>query len=358
MHHDLTKKLQFMFDEKGHGIVASAETAKRLSDAVKVSGSDITVLPTNNKYLTDAKNPDHASDFAREWDSLTILDEYTDTILLRNLQRAGVRIYPSPDVIDVIRQKQLLIEFLEENCIPVVTGWEVMGNPDETNRSHQSVHEHGNETLERKARLAFRVGKRIKQSENVEAERIITVLISRTAGNSITCHAPMLLVSTENQIYAEHRMCSHVLSKEIAVSCCHLASRVALSMDLTGSISVEIVCDKYGNVYVNDVNLTVVSHVHTGRKNVHPLVREIEDVLDIHNDANVTHIPIHSGIIEPAAFRKHVMRTALQSIACPEEAMQTGRGKAGTNNRICMPTEAEMNELIGRSMMIQYLLNG
>ena len=338
-----------MFEEKRVGIVAPAGVAARLTEAVRTAGMPIMVLQTGKD--------DRANLFGRgqECDSLIIMDEQTDTEVLRNLQISGTKVYPNPDVIDIIRDKEHQLSILEENGIPAVTGWEVVANAEETDHYRHSDEQYLRHTIDPKPTLAFRAktcsnmsgstGRSLSTSH--VAGKIISVPVTRTSDNTIVCHAPVLMISTDHHIYADHRMCNDERERETALACCRIAASVATAIGLTGNVHVEILCDGIGNTYVNDISLLPTTGFTSSDLKAHPLTRELGEILDLLPETNK---PLrHTGIIEPAAFKKNAVRGALRSLTCPEDARTQTTGR--------LPDEMEMNELIARSMMVQHLLH-
>lgn len=342
-----------MFEEKRVGIVAPAGIVARLTEAVEIAGMSIVVLTTGNG--TDGRGRSNVLRQGEECDSLIIMDEQCDTDLLRNLQKSGTKIYPAPDVIDIIRDKEYLLNVLEENGIPAVTGWEVVANTEERDHRRHPAQNYERDTLDPIPTLAFRTNKYIERLSNsgrgkthaFAAGKIVSVAITRTSGNTITCHAPILMISTDSQIYADHRMCNDEGERELALASCRSAAKVVSALGLTGTVNVEIACDDHGNAYVNEINLLPNTGFSNPNFRAHPAICELGEILDLLPDTNR---PLrHTGIIEPAAFKKNAVRGALRALTCPEEVRTQAQGR--------LTDEMEMNELMARSMMVQHLLH-
>ncbi len=342
-----------MFDEKRVGIVAPAGMAARLTDAAGTAGMPIVVLPTDNG--NDSSERLNIIRLGEECDSLIILDEQCDTDVLRNLQLSGTKVYPDPDVIDVIRDKEYLLDILNKNRIPAVTGWEVAASAEETDHRRHAAQNYQRDTLDPTPTLAFRTNPNIGESNNCgrgkanafAVGKIVSALVTRTSDNTITCHTPMLVISSDKHIYADHRMCKDEEEREWALACCRLAASVATTIGLTGTVNVEIVCNDWGNSYVNDISLVPNTGFDNSNLQGHPLTRELGEILDLLPETNRP--LLHTGIIEPAAFKKNSVRLALRAITSPGSARARATGR--------LPDEMEMNELMARSMMVQHLLH-
>jgi len=342
-----------MFDEKRVGIVAHAGIAARLTDAVGTAGMPIVVLPTG--YGNGSSERLNVIRLGEECDSLIIMDEQCDTDVLRNLQLSGTEVYPDPNVIDIIRDKEYLLNILDKNRIPAVTGWEVAASAEETDHRRHAAQNYQKDTLDPTPTLAFRTNPHIGESNNCgrgkthafAAGKIVSVPVTRTSDNTITCHTPMLMIISDKHIYADHRMCKDAEEREWALACCRLAVSVATAIGLTGTVNVEIVCNDGGNTYVNDVSLVPNTGFDNSNLKGHPLTRELGEILDLLPETNRP--LLHTGIIEPAAFKKNSVRLALRTITSP------GSARAGTTRRL--PDEMEMNELMARSLMVLHLLN-
>lgn len=342
-----------MFEEKRVGIVAPAGITARLNEVVRTAGMPITVLSTGLR--SDTSDEINVIRLSQWCDSLIILDEQTETEVLRNLQRSGTKVYPHPDVIDIIRDKEHQLSILEENGIPAVTGWEVVANAEENDHYRHAAEHNLRDTLDPKPTLAFRVKTRTERLSSTSrstwtcyaAGKIVSVPVTRTSDNTITCHAPVLMISTDNHIYADHRMCNDEQERETAMACCRTAASAAATIGLTGTAHVEIVCDGRGNTYVNDISLLPNTGITSSDLKAHPLTRELGEILDLLPETNKPRR--HTGIFEPAAFKKNAVRGALRSLTSPEEPWTHTKGR--------LPDEMEMNELIARSMMVQHLLH-
>jgi len=342
-----------MFDEKRVGIVAPAGIAARWTEALGTARAPIVVLTTGNGNETiDQRN---VIRLGEECKTLIIMDEQCDTEVLRKLQKSGTKIYPDPNVIDIIRDKEYLLNILEENGIPAVTGWEVVANAEETDHHRHSTQNYQTDTVDPKPTLAFRTNtdtRRMSESDSCKthafaAVKIVSVPVTRTSDNTIMCHAPVLMVSTDNQLYADHRMCIDAQDREYSLACCRSAASVASAIGLTGTVTVEIICDGWGNTYVNDINLVANTGFSNPNFAAHALTRELGEILDLLPDTNR---PLrHTGVIEPAAFKKNAIRGALRVLTFPEGSR--------TQAPVRLNDEMEMNELMARSMMVQHLLN-
>ncbi|MBE2288548.1 MAG: hypothetical protein IAE95_03265 [Chitinophagaceae bacterium] len=311
----------------------------------------IVVLTTGN----EGRDRSNVLRQGEECETLIIMDEQCNTDLLRNLQKSGTKIYPDPDVIDIMRDKEYLLNILEENGIPAVTGWEVVANVEETDHNRKETHNYQRDTLNPIQTLAFRTNKHKERLSNSGREKthafaagkIVSVAVTRTSDNTITCHTPILMISTDSRIYADHRMCNDEGEREWALASCRSAANVASTLGLTGTVTVEIACDDQGNAYVNEINLLPNTGFSNPNYKAHPVTRELGEVLDLLPDTNR---PLrHTGIIEPAAFKKNAVRGALRVLTFPEEAR--------THAPVRLNDEMEMNELMARSMMVQHLLH-
>lgn len=122
------------------GIVGGGQLARMLSIAAKNLGYSVTVIdPTpqspagqvaDKQIIGDYKDDKTIRELAQEVDVITVDAEFVNTDTLSNLEKQGKKIFPSPQTIEMIKDKLKQKQFLQKNNIPTTDFMEVTTQDD------------------------------------------------------------------------------------------------------------------------------------------------------------------------------------------------------------------------------------
>jgi len=126
------------------GIIGGGQLGKMLTrEAKQMDFSVIALDPTpgspggsmaDEQIIGNFYDKDKIIELVKKCDVTTFEIEHIDTEVLAELEKEGHKIYPSPKVLEIIKDKSLQKEMLMENNIPT-SRWEIISDLGETGKS-------------------------------------------------------------------------------------------------------------------------------------------------------------------------------------------------------------------------------
>ncbi len=273
-------------------------------------------------HTGDPLSYENVIEFGKGVDILTVERKDVDVAALRRLRDNGVRIYPSPEIMDIIQDKFLQKRLLERNGIPVVSGSWVAGR-----------HE-------------------------------LSVIVSRSERGVVECYDPVPMVFNGKRLLLDFQTCLADIGTDEAMQACNLAIKTAEAIGLTGAMTVQMLVDENGKMYVNDL----APRPRYSRRNAiktseHLPLRQQQMRLILGLPAGAVQqdsVSVMINILEPAAYRKHIITEALKTILCTSDVQEywhkkDSRYKSDPAGNITMP-ECMIESTEAKAVMIQYLL--
>ncbi|MCF8451013.1 MAG: ATP-grasp domain-containing protein [Taibaiella sp.] len=375
----LEKQNKTMFENLKIGIIGGGVLENKLLVRAVACGLNVCLMDkekeakwARNKYFFKNGDPMNFQDvlkFGEDMDILKVDDELVNLEGLRLLQQKGVKIYPSPEVIQIIQDKNEQKLFLKENNIPVVTGWVVTSEMDTallpdndmdrmTKRRYAANDQIAVQTWERRSN-------ELQGSEMHEDTflpgRELQVMVSRNESGIIECYEPAIMTLEAGKMFIDFDLCPSDLGKETSIMACGLAAKVAASLELKGLITVELIVARNGSMYVNDISIGPNKNGSEkwacGADSKSGLLKRL--LLDQPEEGmGMMDICSKLTILEPLAYRKHIVEQALKTIICTndihvlyhKDIMKLVKGKPITIN------EQKIEEQLSKAIMIQHLL--
>ena len=201
--------------------------------------------------------------FGQGLDVLTIEIENVNVEALKTLKKQGVKVFPEPEALEVIRNKSLQKTFYLNHGIPT--------SPFKTYDSKDALL---NDALHfpcvwKSAEFGYDgKGVQILKSaedlhtlpdtpclieEKVEFEHELAVIVARNEQGEVTTYpvVQMDFHPTANQV--EYVVCPAAIPEHLAEKAKKIALRVATELQITGLLAVELFLDKKQNILVNEV---------------------------------------------------------------------------------------------------------
>jgi 5-(carboxyamino)imidazole ribonucleotide synthase len=313
--------------------------------------------------------------FGKDLDIITIEKEAVNVQALKRLKDMGVKVYPSPDTIEIIQDKYIQKQFLKESGIPVVPGWLIADKSDLIlyknkfplclKKCRNGYDGKGVMILKTPADIESAFDEPCVLEELVEIEHEISVIVSRNEGGAIECYDPVLMVFDNERMILDFQMCPANIETDVAISACNLAIKTAEALKLTGIMAVEMFIATNGKLYVNELaprphnsgHHTIEAHTTS------QFEQQMRIILGLAmGSTKLNKASVMINILEPAAYRKGIIAEALKTILCTNDVHLHWYGKKAGNEgrKMGHVTIAETNieNALSKAVMIRHLLKG
>lgn len=206
---------------------------------------------------------DSVCNFGSDKDLVTIEIENVNVEALKALQKKGVKIFPQPEVIEVIQDKRLQKAFFRKNNIPT-SDFVLLENKADIKKHVDFL-----PAFQKLGRAGYdgRGVQRISDSKNVDAafdepslleklvdfEKELSVIVARNEKDEVAVYPVVEMV-----FHPEHNMVEYLFSpaevnKEIEKEAKEIAVKVIRSFNMVGLLAVEMFLTKEGKILVNEV---------------------------------------------------------------------------------------------------------
>ena len=320
---------------------------------------------------------DYASvvSFGSGLDIITIEKESVNVEALKYLQSQGVKVYPSPETIEIIQDKYAQKQFLENNGIPVVAGIPVNGRGDI--ESHISKFpaclKKCTQGYDGKGVMILRTAEDLNNAfegpcvleELIEIKHEISVIVSRNESGTIECYDPVLMVFNKQRMILDFQMCPANIGVDLALQACNLAVKIAEALNLIGIMAVEMFIDSSGKLYVNELAPRPHNSGHhtIEASTTSQFEQQMRVILGLPmGSTRLTKASVMVNILEPAAYRKSARADALKTILCTNDVHLHWYGKtSGVEGRKMghvTIVESTIENALSKAVMIRHLLKG
>ena len=209
------------------------------------------------------KDYDTVYNFGKQCDLVTIEIENVNTDALKRLQEEGIRVYPEPQVIELIQDKREQKAFYEARGIP--TADFVLTDDREGVRQHANmlpaVHKLGKEGYDGRGVQKITTSEELDKAFDapglleklIDFEKEIAVIVARNEQGEMKTFPPTEMVFHPEYNLVEYLFAPADISEQIATDADALAKRVIEQLDMTGLLAVEMFLTKEGKLLVNEV---------------------------------------------------------------------------------------------------------
>lgn len=210
--------------------------------------------------LTDEKA---VYQWGQKFDLITIEIENVSVEALKRLQSEGVKVYPQPEVIELIQDKRKQKTFYKANRIPTSPFVLTEGVDDVRAQSAMlpAVNKLGKEgydgrgvqILRHNADLAKSFDKPGLLEELVDFEKELSVIVARNEKGDITCFPVVELAYHPEHNLVEFLFAPAEISEAVENNAFDLAKDVIKKLNMVGLLAVEMFLTKDGKLLVNEV---------------------------------------------------------------------------------------------------------
>ncbi len=221
----------------------------------------------SNFVKGDFKNYDDVYNFGKQVDVLTIEIEHVNTEALAQLEKEGIVVHPSPNTLNIIKDKGLQKQFYKDNNIPTAP-FELF--EDKGAILNAIIEKKVNFPFVQKSRTAGYDGRGvavIKDDKSlsklmntpsvveplVDIWKEIAVIVAKNEKGEIKAFPPVEMEFNPEANLVEFLICPTNLSEKINQNAIQLAEDVIKAYNLCGLLAVELFLDQSNNLIVNEV---------------------------------------------------------------------------------------------------------
>lgn len=260
------------------GILGGGQLGKMLCQAGADWHLPIHVLDQNHSfpaanYATvfhrgDFRSKADVLEFGRKMDVVTIEIEHIDTAALHQLVAEGIKVYPQPDKIDLIKDKGLQKQFYADHDI-ATSSFALYAGAKEVKAAVDS----GEVSLPfvQKARTGGYDGQGVAVIRNaadleekildvpcvvealVDIDKELAVIVTRNPSGELRVFPTVEMEFHPTANLVEFLICPAAIDSDTDARAAALARSVAQEMDIVGLLAVELFLTKSGDILVNEV---------------------------------------------------------------------------------------------------------
>jgi 5-(carboxyamino)imidazole ribonucleotide synthase len=209
------------------------------------------------------KDFDTVYQFGKNCDVVTIEIEHVNTEALKKLQSEGIKVFPQPEVIELIQDKRTQKQFYLQNQIPTAEFVLTENRQDlqQLIEKLPAVHKLGREGYDGRGVQIIRSAQDIERGfdapglleQLVDFEKEISVIVARNEDGQMQTFPAVELVYHPEQNMVDYLMAPADISEEIRLKAEQVAKEVIQKLDMIGLLAVEMFVTKDQQVLVNEV---------------------------------------------------------------------------------------------------------
>lgn len=202
-------------------------------------------------------------DFGKDCDLITIEIENVNTQALRDLVKLGKKVFPQPDLIELIQDKRKQKQFFKDHKIPTAEFILTESKADVLKQELYlpAVNKLGREGYDGRGVQLLRSKEDLSKAFDapglleklVDFEKEISVIVSRNEKGEVAAFPAVEMVFHPEANLVEYLFSPAQLDEDIAKQATEIAERVIKSLGLVGVLAVEMFVTKEGKVLVNEV---------------------------------------------------------------------------------------------------------
>lgn len=218
---------------------------------------------TSSFICADPTSYEVVLEFGKNMDVITIEREAVNIDALRQLEKQGVKVYPSPETIAVIQDKYTQKQFLQSHNIPVVPGVAIQGKnelyaiedklPGCLKKRRDGYDGYGVMVLKSKADIEAAFDAPCVLEELVDIKHEIAVIVARNEQGEVKCYDAVMMQFSGEKFILDYQIAPAQLDASILGQATALAEKVAEAFKLVGIIAVEMFITKDNQVVVNEL---------------------------------------------------------------------------------------------------------
>ncbi len=274
MRTDFTEDMANNFDQQlTLGVLGGGQLGRMLLQSAIDFNLDVHIIdpdpiaPCKNmvKEFTvgDLKDYQTVYDFGQKCDVITIEIENVNTKALKKLVSEGKKVYPQPEVIELIQDKRIQKQFYKDNNIPTAdfvlteSKKDVLGYADFL----PAVNKLGTEGYDGRGVQMLREESDLDKAFDapglleklIDFDREISVIVARNSDGDVVTYPVVELVFHPEHNLVEYLFAPASIAEEIKQKADSIARDIINKLDMIGLLAVEMFVTKQGDVLVNEV---------------------------------------------------------------------------------------------------------
>jgi 5-(carboxyamino)imidazole ribonucleotide synthase len=201
--------------------------------------------------------------FGSACDVITIEIENVNTAALKELEKQGKKIFPQPEVIELIQDKRLQKQFYQQHQIP--TAEFILTENAEAVKSHAdylpAVNKLGREGYDGRGVQIMRTKEDLSKAFDapglleklVDFEKEISVIVARNASGEIRSFPVVEMVFHPEHNLVEYLFAPAEVSAAVVSKANAIAEKIISKLNMVGLLAVEMFVHKKGEVLVNEI---------------------------------------------------------------------------------------------------------
>jgi 5-(carboxyamino)imidazole ribonucleotide synthase len=210
----------------------------------------------------DIKDFDAVYQFGKGLDALTIEIENVNTEALEKLETEGVKIFPRPSVLKIIRNKILQKQYYQQHQIP--TAQCIITNNLADLKQHESflpaVHKIGEGGYDGRGVQIIKTAEEIEKGFNepavlekfIPVDKEIAQMVAINEKAEIALYPPVEMLFDPKLNLLDYQLCPAALDKKTLWKVEAIALSVVRNFHSPGIFAIEMFVDKTDNVFVNE----------------------------------------------------------------------------------------------------------
>lgn len=219
-----------------------------------------TIAAFTHGKLTDF---DTVMKFGSSCDIITIEIENVNTAALKELVKQGKKVYPQPEIVELIQDKRTQKIFYEKNNIPTAEFVLVENATDVVSKVKflPAVNKLGREGYDGRGVQIMRSQDDLTKAFDapglleklIPFEKEIAVIVGRNAYGEVKSFPAVEMVFHPEQNLVEYLFAPAALSEKIAKEADRISKAIVQQLELVGILAVEMFVTKEGDVLVNEI---------------------------------------------------------------------------------------------------------
>lgn len=250
------------------GILGGGQLGRMLiQNALKYDDEWYTLDPakdapcSNISYFTEGNFNDYDTvfNFGKGKDVVSIEIEHVNVDALFELQDCGVKVIPSPEIIQTIQQKILQKEFYKKHQIPS-PGFQIIQHKEEANFPLPFVQKMNTGGYDGKGVQVITTEEDLKNLWNVpsvleslvDIEKELSIIVAKNESGDIKTFPVTEMVADPKLNLLDFNICPSDISEDVQHQIDIIAKQFIEAADSPGLFAIELFLDKNGKVWVNE----------------------------------------------------------------------------------------------------------
>lgn len=250
------------------GILGGGQLGRMFIESVIKYDANISILDPNpscpsasicqNYFKGDFNNCDDVLAFGRKVDVLTIEIEHVNTQALFQLEKEGVKVFPQPNIIELIKDKGLQKQFYQENNIPTAPfkiineGEKVDFNYPFVNKMRKGGYDgKGVKIIKSESDSLFEGESLIEQK--IDFVKELSVIVARNQDGEIAVYPIVEQQFNEEANLVELLFSPAHVDSNIEAQATLIAKNIITKLNMVGILAVELFLTSEGNLLVNEI---------------------------------------------------------------------------------------------------------